>query len=487
MSNLYVFGIGGTGARVIRSLTMLLASGVDCDMNIVPIFIDPDQSANSLTKAIETIDRYVAIHRRLSINTNNENKFFKTEIVDNIIDRYVVQLQNTNDRRFKDYISVDSMDKKNQALIRMLFSNDNLNSGMEVGFEGNPNMGSIVLNQLKRTEGFTQFVTNFREGDKIFIISSIFGGTGASGFPLLLKILRSGAEDMANSNILKQSTIGAISVLPYFSVAPKDDSPIDGSTFVSKTRAALSYYHRNIIENKNNAIDYLYYIADNKGNNVYENNKGGNAQRNKAHLIELLSALAVIDFAKNGNPPNNGQRNTVIKEYGLVNQQNLKYGPREVTFDELGNRTKNQIKNPLIQFLLMNKYLKKYVKDGIVSDGLVWNKNYKFGERNFFKSDFYNDVVTMLDWYIEWLQELSDNSRSFSPFELDATGDNIFSIVKGISPRKSGIFGLGKDNYELFTSKLNAYDRKDQNNELESLFMELFYNTTNNLIEEKGL
>ena len=483
MSNLYVFGIGGTGARVIRSLTMLLASGVECNMNIVPIFIDPDQSANSLTKAVETIDKYVAIHRRLNFDNGEENRFFKTEIVDNIINRYVVQLQNTNDRRFRDYISIDSMDDRNQALIRMLFSNDNLESGMEVGFEGNPNMGSIVLNQLKRTEGFKQFANNFTQGDKIFIISSIFGGTGASGFPLLLKILRSCDGNMANSNILQQSTIGAISVLPYFSVDPRDDSPIDSSTFVSKTRAALSYYHRNIIEN--NEIDYLYYIADKK-RNTYENNKGGNEQKNAAHLIELLSALAVIDFAQNGNPPDNGQRNTTIKEYGL--DVGGAEAPEVLTFNELGQITKAQIKNPLIQFLLMNKYLKKYVKkDGTVSDKFSWNKNYKFEEKNFFNSDFYNDVVTMLDWYIEWLQELSDNSRSFSPFELGDTGDKIFSIVRGITPNKSGILGLGKDNYELFTEKLNKYDRKDQNNELESLFMELFYNTTNSLIKGKGL
>ena len=484
MSKLYVFGIGGTGARVIRSLTMLLASGVECNMDIVPIFIDPDSAANSLTKAVETIDKYVAIHKKLNFDNNKENKFFKTKIVDNIINRYVVQLQNTNDKRFREYISIDSMDNINQALIRMLFSNDNLNSGMEVGFEGNPNMGSIVLNQLKRTEGFKQFVTNFTQGDKIFIISSIFGGTGASGFPLLLKILRSGDGNMANSNILKQSTIGAISVLPYFSVEPKDDSPIDGSTFVSKTKAALSYYHRNIIAN--NEINYLYYIADKVRSN-YKNNKGGNEQKNAAHLIELLSALAVIDFANNGNPPDNGQRNTTIKEYGLVDPQNLEYGPNVVTFNELGNRTKNQIKNPLIQFLLMNKYLKKYVQDGTVSNDPSWNRNYEFEKNNFFTSDFYYDVVTMLDWYIEWLQELSDNSRSFSPFELGDTGDRIFSIVKGISPKKPGFLGIGKDNYELFTSKLNGYDRKDQNNELESLFMELFYNTTKSLIKEKGL
>ena len=34
MSKLYIFGIGGTGARVLRSLTMLLASGVSLGSKI---------------------------------------------------------------------------------------------------------------------------------------------------------------------------------------------------------------------------------------------------------------------------------------------------------------------------------------------------------------------------------------------------------------------------------------------------------------------
>jgi len=43
MSKLYIFGIGGTGARVLKSLTMLLASGVECGVDtIVPIIIDRD-------------------------------------------------------------------------------------------------------------------------------------------------------------------------------------------------------------------------------------------------------------------------------------------------------------------------------------------------------------------------------------------------------------------------------------------------------------
>ena len=55
MSKIYVFGIGGTGARVIRSLTMLLASGVKLGESIdtvIPVIIDPDRSNGDLTRTI---------------------------------------------------------------------------------------------------------------------------------------------------------------------------------------------------------------------------------------------------------------------------------------------------------------------------------------------------------------------------------------------------------------------------------------------------
>ena len=58
MSKLYVFGIGGTGSRVLRSLTMLLASGVECKSDkIVPIIIDPDDSGADKTRTIDLMNQ----------------------------------------------------------------------------------------------------------------------------------------------------------------------------------------------------------------------------------------------------------------------------------------------------------------------------------------------------------------------------------------------------------------------------------------------
>lgn len=59
MSKLYLFGIGGTGSRVIRSLTMLLASGVDAGVDtIVPVLIDPDLSNGDLTRTVNLLKKY---------------------------------------------------------------------------------------------------------------------------------------------------------------------------------------------------------------------------------------------------------------------------------------------------------------------------------------------------------------------------------------------------------------------------------------------
>ena len=78
----FVFGIGGTGARVLRSLTLLLASGVECKSDIVPIIIDPDMNNGDLTRTVSLMQRYVAIKEKLNFNSNTKNRFYKTEIID---------------------------------------------------------------------------------------------------------------------------------------------------------------------------------------------------------------------------------------------------------------------------------------------------------------------------------------------------------------------------------------------------------------------
>lgn len=280
MSKLYVFGIGGTGSRVLRSFTMMLASGVKLGVKeVVPIVIDPDVSNADLTRSVSLMNNYRAIRSSLSFIDSDTTMFFRT-VLSQILPNYTLRIQDTDDKTFSQFIDLASMDKPTQAMMRMLFSEKNLSSSMEVGFKGNPNIGSVVLNQIVNSNDFLNFANNFEAGDKIFIISSIFGGTGASGFPLLLKTLRTG-NSFPNNDLINNAEIGAITILPYFKLETNSESEIDSSTFISKTKSALAYYENNI--SRNQSIDALYYLADDV-TNTYENHEGGSPQKNDANL-----------------------------------------------------------------------------------------------------------------------------------------------------------------------------------------------------------
>lgn len=479
MSKLYIFGIGGTGSRVLKSLTMLMASGVLVNNSegkayeIVPIIIDPDKSAADLTQAVKLMQDYNKIHSRLDWNSGVSNQFFRNKINLSIIPSCCLALGNTDNTDFKTYIqqplmnTIEGLPDANYALSSALFSTQNLNSSMEVGFKGNPNIGSVVLNQFQQLEEYKDFTSSFNDGDRIFIISSIFGGTGASGFPLLLKNIRNDEREG-----IKNAVIGAVSVLPYFDVKPDEESSIDSTTFRSKTKAALSYYDRNMSN-----INSLYYIGDNI-TKQYENSEGGITQQNDAHFIELASALAIINFARAANLETlNGKptQSTNHYEFGIRDDYET------LTFSNLDSTTNDIIKRNLIAFTLFCKFLNEQIVESLHQP---WAKQSSFDE-NFLRSSFIQtELADFRKAYMIWLKEMSHNSRAFSPFNLDQDKKNLFGLINGVVPSNS-FFSL-KNNYSLFDDKLNAHQKKiKKENSQEQLFIELFYKTIDELIRIK--
>ncbi len=461
MSKIFVFGIGGTGSRVLRSLTMMLASGVKFGASeIVPIIIDPDASNADLTRTVALMNNYSAINNKLNFSNDNKNKFFRTKI-ESIMPNYTLRINDTDDRSFKQFINYASMSKSNQALTKMLFSNKNLESSMEVGFKGNPNIGSVVLNQIAHSDDFVDFANSFSDGDKIFIISSIFGGTGASGFPLLLKTLREGTH-FPNYNLINSAEIGAITILPYFKVRRDDNSEVDSSTFISKTKSALAYYENNI--SRNGIINALYYLADDV-TNTYENHEGGSSQLNAAHLIEFLGATAIVDFS-----------NTTFSI-----PSNMELGIKEtdgvVSFDSFYRKLYDMLFNPLVQFTMTSNAL-TYKIDTYQSN--TFNANNGNFE-DLYSSSFFSDLSSFFKKYLEWLDEMKKNKRSLDLFNLDCK-DKPFDLVTGIRPRK--ILNYLSD-YNLITARLNAEVKNCRSKGVENKFLEMFYLGTERLISEK--
>lgn len=461
MAKLYIFGIGGTGARVLRSFTMMMAAGVNIGADeIVPIIIDPDVSNADLTRTVALMNNYREVRSSLSFIKDNESTFFRKEL-SQILVNYTLRINDTDDKTFQQFIDLSSMDKSSQAMMRMLFSEKNLSSSMDVGFKGNPNIGSIVLNQIVDSDDFTEFANNFESGDKIFIISSIFGGTGASGFPLLLKTLRTGTS-FSNNEIINNAEIGAITILPYFKLKNSDDSEIDSSTFISKTKSALAYYENNI--SKNSSINALYFLADDI-TNTYDNHEGGSAQQNDAHLIEFLAATAIVDFS------NKQHQSTSNKELGLKDLTG------SVTFDSFYDKQRKLLFAPLTRFMMLANCLNN--KFDYYS-----SKSFNANANNFeglYDTSFISDLQSLTYSYVEWLEEMKNNKRSLDLFNLKIK-DKPFEIVTGCKPKK--ILST-KSDYDLVTDRLNSAVKKCHSKENEDKFLEMFYIGLSRLINEK--
>ena len=461
MAKLYVFGIGGTGARVLRSFTMMMAAGVTIGADeVVPVIIDPDASNADLTRTVALMNIYRSIRSSLSFSPQNESTFFRKEL-SQILANYTLRINDTDDKTFSQFIDLPSMNKSSQAMIRMLFSEKNLASSMDVGFKGNPNIGSIVLNQIVDSNDFQDFANNFEAGDKIFIISSIFGGTGASGFPLLLKTLRTGTN-FPNNDLINHAEIGAITILPYFKLKNDDESEIDSSTFISKTKSALAYYENNISKNK--SIDALYFLADNV-TNTYENYEGGSAQQNDAHLIEFLAATAIVDFS------NKQHANTSNKELGLKDLIN------SVTFDSFYENQKRMLFAPLTEFMMMTNCLNHKFDYYSSKDFNANNDNFN----GLYGSSFMTELQHLTGLFIEWLDEMKRNKRSLDLFNLN-TKDKPFEVVTGVKPKK--IVSL-KSDYDLVTDRLNSAVKKCHSKGDNDKFLEMFFLAMTKLFNEK--
>jgi len=462
MSKLYIFAIGGTGSRILRSLTMMLAAGVKTEqIVIVPIIIDPDEANADLTRTVALMNKYEDIHRRLDFNASNGATFFKSDITQ-LFPQYNLRIKDTQDRQFQQFIELPAMSRQNQAMMHMLFSERNLEASMNVGFKGNPNIGSVVLNQVVNSETFNTFANTFEAGDKIFIVSSIFGGTGASGFPLLLKTLRTG-QDFQNNELINHAEIGAITVLPYFKLEQSDESEIDSSTFISKAKSALAYYEKNIAQN--NQINALYFLADNISN-IYANHEGGTTQQNAAHLIEFLAATAIVDFSNEHH-----EGNAVCKELGIKDHQHV------IRMNSFGPNVTRMLQMPLTQFTLMTNAL--HDKYDFISKKSLAANNGNFGE-DFYNSAFIKDIRAFADDYSAWLNEMKDNKRQMELFNLEC-GNEPFNAIIGQKPKS--VFSM-LSNYNLFYDRLNNAVKKAKGN-AESRWLEMFSMATAQLAKEK--
>ena len=439
----YIFAIGGTGARVLRSLTMLLAAGVrgtSTTKEIVPIVIDYDGDNGDTKRSQDIMDKYREIYRESydkKINDHEEHFFCSPirslyEIIDDetvlsSAARFRLPLENMDrDTTFSGYIDYEALKQANgtlstRRLLESLYSNEkpekdgkeNLKAELHMklyhGFRGCPNIGCIVTRQLIDNNALKQLPGLIQDGDRVFIVGSIFGGTGASGIPMLLDFFKKGDYKDTFQNI----PVGVLAVTPYFNLTRVDasDSPIDSNTFIAKTKAALKAYETTVYQ----LADAVYMVGDNKIGNQFNNIEGGENQENNAHIVEVVGAMMALHFSNNDSiDPNNK-----FFEFGLKNNPENNISLKYSDFYE--EETSKPYFDPLARFFILRHFFNNFMSDvNKWKESDYWTSDAKDEHKKVGglreRGEFRKHLGEFFEYFNTWLKELAN--MDYRPFEL---------------------------------------------------------------------
>lgn len=461
---LYAIGIGGTGAKCLEAIAQVAAVGLFTDSPVKLLFVDADETNGNLARAKNSLSIYRQCQQLIS-GKGGDSPWLQTPI-----DSYDPDLWspfgNTNtNKNLGSFFSYNNLQQNPEGLgnlFDILYTKEEREASLDVGFRGRPAIGSAVMSNLDldnlAEEPWASLIqdilTDVGNGNfpRIFLCGSIFGGTGASGLPTLGRLI----DNKLKKEKIQRVKISCLLVLPYFRFpqptgkdAAKEEVYARAEQFLLNTEAALRYYV--------NQNQYLHtaYLLGNQNLSNYEFSIGQNRQRNESHFIELYSALAARHFLIN-TPTKKG---TVFI--------NSRQSSQQVTWKDLPDPA--EVKNKLVNatrfaYVWLSNILPELntAKEMGVSRflrGAPWFvKFYQahksplldlFGSKREILPDF-NDpeeqqaIADITEWcqdYLRWLSEVhqcnGDNIRLFNYYDKfaelgkDLTGEYLADLVVG--------------------------------------------------------
>ena len=314
----YLISIGGTGAKCLEAFVHMNAVGLMKNRGEIKIiYVDPDASNGNLSKAKNTVAAYVNAFR----GSSQDDNFFKNALSpEEITWNPVPESSNANLKTIFDRPNMDLKAENLDCLFDVLFNEEEQNTLLTEGFRAHPSIGAAVIganmNMDDDNSVWKKMVNDIGEQEaRIFFFGSVFGGTGAAGFPNIAKIIRKYFDDKAannnpdSKNIKKDGRIkmAGCLMLPYFTfpkateadmIDPNDPAKTiivpDSGKFLASTYAALNYYDTSSLVG--DVFDAVYLLGDQQFVSIDQYKAGRAEQKNKAHFLEMLAALAALEF-----------------------------------------------------------------------------------------------------------------------------------------------------------------------------------------------
>ena len=328
--SLYIIAVGGTGAKFVEALTHVAAAGLLGENTIRVLFVDPDEANGHINRAIETIYIYQECYRLLG-NGQNREATEECTWMQSPMELFSPNLwsplgSNVN-RTLSSLFNYDNYKIGNgmRNLFDALYTEAEKETSLDMGFRGRPAIGSAVMSRVDNLsqapwpdffEKIKKDSGNGRDA-RIFLCGSAFGGTGASGFPTLGRLIsdRLEAKDM---NCRSSVKLGGVLLLPYFDftvpgdIQNSEELYANPNDFLLNTEAALRYYR----DQARKTFDLIYLLGTPNPSSVEQFSLGKGEQCNPPHFIELYAALAVrhfLNLSPKGSKPESRGQAVVIK------------------------------------------------------------------------------------------------------------------------------------------------------------------------------
>lgn len=469
--------------RCIEAFTHLCAIGMFDKKEIDILSIDTDTNNGNKGRSEQLVDRYIRIKGGAE-GKPTANTFFSAKL-----NLYKFAPEYSGSRLTYELISglnIGSDDKKkdNKALSDLFFNKDVQSFRLDHGYRAQTHLGSHLMYHCiveaarnvrdgrgrKEDRELAEFLDKIYQAGataKVFILGSIFGGTGASAIPIIPKALRDAVKVRDRSaEIHADAKFGCSLLTEYFGFNVPDENQkkeqkiiADSNNFSRNSQAALMFYQDDATVKS--LYKVMYHIGWPKrinfsqGNAGNETITGGGEQKNPCHVTELLCACAAHDFFN---------KKELLEQHDIVYKSaNFRHESFEFEFqDFLGADNAKEFMNKLGSFFALSHILINAEKGGYGQNGTE-NLIKKFKEFNI--PDYVNlpaDDAKDIDEYIKSFAFNYDGAGQVIPgwlFQVRQSVDTpfLFNIdAFTLNQKQLAKFNFGK----LFTDDSFQFSKK---------------------------
>lgn len=459
----YIIGIGGSGSRVLRAVIHYCAAGIIREDELKVMVIDADQNSAAWKRLKTDYESYQEMH---GLFRENPEGCFRTKI-DMLAEKNVISpVEYDKMQKLRDVLQGNP---KLERMMKWLYTETEMIQDLKEGFFARPNVGCVFFSNFHNhffTDFLEEAMNSLVEGEQVNIIlaGSIFGGTGASGLPTILKLIdmevkkaKEKHPGMSPGNL----KVGSVFMLPYFTAKKRNQESnplIEMEKFNMTAKEALKYYKAEKYFDRGSgqgieSFHSLYLVGQNTLDIVNVYATGGEEQDNKPHIAEACAALAIHDFwhrVKSGNQAEENGANIFLHTIGeVVKWDNLPFENGAQKKNMLQKRMGQLARFSTIYDVCIYQYLKrKSNKSFMMYHTPQWYVVYLSKEADVAAQ---KNIYTYCKSYLEWIYMIQET------LEIDNDGE-------GMQDRHY----QHNDNMQLFGKILSEICNYIRDNEKES-------------------